>query len=417
MTAPRLEGRAIYLDVRPPGTDDVVQFKATNLTMERTGVHAQVEIYANSIRRAWGIINVSRDEDRVRLVNKAVKLFPTTLNDAWPTVKMQKDLDDFCFALWGVWIGQFEPKDMKGALERKAPTYLVERLILAGGGSILFSPPGRGKSYTAMLLTQSINTATCALFGVPSPRRVTYVNLERSQETLVQRLGNVNAALDLPRDTEMRMINARGKSLFDVRDALARDIEERGTEFMCLDSISRAGYGKLVEDAPANRIMDDLNNLCPAWLAIAHTPRTDETHTYGSQMFDAAADVTVQLVSDQEEDSAELLIGLKVGLANDQGKQGLIGLRLTFDELGLTRAFRASGSEVRSLSGLTKTSLALQVKEYLLQVGPTSATDVAEELGAERSAVSRLLSNNGRFIRAEKRGKSVLYAVKETHRV
>ena len=35
------------------------------------------------------------------------------------------------------------------------------------------------------------------------------------------------------------------------------------------------------------------NSLCESWVAIAHTPRADASHVFGSVMFEAAADVVV----------------------------------------------------------------------------------------------------------------------------
>ena len=84
-----------------------------------------------------------------------------------------------------------------------------------------------------------------------------------------------------------------------------------------VDSLSRMGYGNLIDNDPANKAMDALNGLSPAaWAVLAHTPRGDETHTFGSQMFDAAADVTVQLMTDDKTKDDSLGIGLRVDKAN-----------------------------------------------------------------------------------------------------
>mgnify|MGYP001573377695 CR=1 FL=1 len=85
-----------------------------------------------------------------------------------------------------------------GAPERVLPTYILWPYIVREGGAVLCGPPGCGKGYIALLMAVSTDAGVSTIWPVQQAR-VLLVNLRRSDESLRQRLGNVNAALGLPR--------------------------------------------------------------------------------------------------------------------------------------------------------------------------------------------------------------------------
>ena len=151
-----------------------------------------------------------------------------------------------------------------------------------------------------------------------SRAKVLFINLERSALSIQRRLGLVNTALGLDADRKLLTLNARGKSLVDIKDVVAATVAKYDVGLIILDSISRAGQGSLIEDRPVNAIVDTLNNLAPSWLALAHTPRSNESHVFGSVHFEAGADVVVKLLSERTEDT--LGIGLEIVKENDIGR-------------------------------------------------------------------------------------------------
>jgi len=377
------------------GTGLTVGFRAENLRPERTGIHAKVYVLGNTTVLAWSNFNVERDEDRVRLANSAYKHIEGNKNglkDFYPSNHLKADLDEFCLGLWEAQIGRQAAEMVNGSTERHPPKFLLRPFVLEGGGTIVFAPPGRGKSYTLMLMGISLDAGVQTLWPVQQ-RRVLLINLERSPQSVADRLGNINEVLGLDRKRPLYILNARGRALFDVLAAAERAIDERHIDVVLLDSISRAGLGDLNDNQAVNRIIDALNDLAPTWLALAHTPRSDETHVYGGIHFEAGADVVVQLLSEQKA-MGPLGIGLDITKNNDIGKASRWVSALEFDASGLVGVRQAGPGEFQKIEGGKDLSMRDAVREYLLDVGPQSAGDIARELGFNRSNVAFLLSSD-----------------------
>ena len=242
------------------------------------------------------------------------------------------------------------------------------------------------------------------------------MNLERSRDSVMNRLGAVNRALGLPATRPLLTLNARGKALADVLPACRRVVQERHIGCVFLDSISRAGIGDLTENQPVNRIMDLLNSLSPSWVGLAHTPRADESHIFGGVHFDAGADVVVQLLSEQDEDKAATPLGLgyRITKQNDLGRRPLSIIALDFSENGMVGVRRAKAGEFSTIESQKRTSLKQEVRDYLMHVqgGAASATELAEALKRNRQNISEMLTHDDGFCSAGKTGRHVLYAVK-----
>lgn len=398
---------------RPIGTAGLVLcMRAEQVHEERTGIHAKLSILQGERLLTYSVLNVDRSEDRIRLANHAHKLLAPSLNGTalvYTAAFLQDDLQGFCAGLWNAHVAGDMPEMMEGELEGRPPSFVLRPYVLEGGGTILFAPPGRGKSYTAGLWAVAIDAGISTFFEVRE-RPVLFVNLERSRLSLRNRLGAVNRALGLPADRPMCTLNARGRALADVVPAIKRTAAERGIGCVFLDSISRAGMGDLTENQPVNRIIDSLNGACETWVALAHTPRGDESHTYGSIHFEAGADVVVQLLSEQDE-GGPLGIGLQVTKENDIGKQPLRILSLEFGPGGLTAVRNARKGEFPGIEKGRKGTLRDDVREYLLREGKADASETAEATGHDRSSVARVLASDSVFRFLGREGKKKLYGV------
>ncbi len=334
------------------------------------------------------------------------------LNRTYSEDDLRRDLDNFCKGLWDFRLSQFLTEDMVGD-EKPAPiSYFLLPYIMRHGGTIIFSPPGRGKSYTALIWAVSID-AGCSKFWKVTKGRVLFINLERSRESVRRRLSAVNRVLELPPTRPLLFLNARGKSLIDVLPACRKAVKEKGVEVVVLDSISRAGLGDLNENQSGNRIVDALSSLCPTWLALGHTSRQNEEHMYGSVMQDAGADICVQLCS-QITNEGILGCGLQITKQNDSGITKQTIHALTFDESGLTEFRPARTFEFPEIEGKGRTDMETTVTEWLANQdsGDATATQVSDALGYPRANISKLFNKSPKFVHTRTDKRNVFYGVK-----
>ena len=384
---------------------------ADQIRRERTGIHATIEFRLDTTILAWSHFNIERDEDRTRLSNKAYRGLGAVIDpNIYPKEYLAHDLDIFCRDLWAEHIAMAMPSEIEGDAVGQPLQFTLKPYVVEGGGTILFGPPGRGKSYTGQLMAVSADAGITDLWQVEQTK-VFYINLERSAISIRRRIGSVNTALGLNPGRRLLVMNARGKSLSDLVDVAKKTIEKYGVGFTVLDSISRSGLGDLNENRAMNVIIDTLNNLCPTWLALAHTPRQDETHAYGSMMQDAGADVMVQLLS-QLKGAQALGVGLQVTKANDMAPQSLTIYSYGFDTYGLKEARVAKPREYLDIEARRKVETIPAIQEYLLDMGPSTVEDIAEHLGKERSTVQRILAKTSTFTVKGHTGKAQLWDIR-----
>jgi hypothetical protein len=408
-----------YIEHSPKqlSSGQAVLFRAPSneIRQERTGVHAKVGIFLETDGKQMLLeihtFNVSRLEERVKLANAAHKALDAISADEYSSAQLRHDLSIYCSLLWNDSLTALLPTLIPGDSMGEPLRFLLKPYIIEGGGTIIFAPPGKGKSYTAMLMAVSVDAGNTHLFEV-NQAKVLLINLERPANTISRRLGCVNTALGEDPARPLTIMNARGKSLRDIEGVVKRAVEEQGIEAVFLDSISRAGHGDLTENRPVNQIMDTMNSICPSWFAIAHTPRQDESHVYGSIYFEAAADIVIQMLYDQEDE--HLGVGLKVVKGNDLGKQPVLALRYDFDQDGLVSAQKAS---LRDFKGLKTQTMSTEdeMLEYLRhEVGRADADELARVVRKSRNYISQTLSADPRFVRVAKDGRKQMWGAQGT---
>ena len=404
-------GKGIFFDreIEESG-GSIIRFEASDLRKTGTGVHAKVVLKLDDRLLTHNTFNIERDDERVRLTNSAYKILSGNqmLANLFTQGMLKHDMDLFCLHAYPQWIGQQRPTYMVPAGEREAPRFLINPLIIDGGGTILFGPPGMGKSYIAMAMAVSVDAGVNTIFNVDQAN-VLFVNLERSAESLQRRLLNINKGLGVKEDRPMLTLNARGKTFDDVADSLEETIRAEKVELVILDSISRAGMGDLNDNRPVNKIIDALNNSCDTWLGLAHAPRNDATHVYGSVHFDAGADIVVQQVSEAKERS--LGVGLNVIKANDIGKTSMTMLGFEFDEIGLTRVFKPSKADFPEIMAARQMNTQEEIYTFLEDTDKASAAEIAAAVNKSRSMVSNYLNNDSRYEKFSD-GRTVYFAIK-----
>ena len=400
----------------------LITFTAENVREEHTGIHAKASISCDYIPLAWSTFNVGRADERVRIVKQAFAQLKANPKNAeliktYTESNLGHDFDSFCVGLWEYQLSFFIPESLSGNPEQTKATFLLYPYITEGGGTILYAPPGRGKSYSALLWAISVD-AGCNKFWDVLKQKVLFINLERSRESLRKRIATVNAALGLEPERPLMVLNARGKSLNDVLPVCKKYIKDMDVKLVVLDSISRAGYGDLNENQPMNKIIDALSALAPSWMALSHTSRANEEHAYGSIMLDAGADICVQLGTEIKEDGT-LGVGYQITKQNDSGyyKQNIYALE--FGAFGLTnvreaQSFEFPEIEAKNPNAGKRDELSIIMDYILGQEGAESnATRIAQDTMIDRTKVVRYLTNSGKFVPTQKRGREAFYGVKQ----
>jgi hypothetical protein len=389
-------------------TDDFV-IVADHIRHPVTGVHARIALFLNEDHLAHSTFNVDRDEERTRLANKAHRMLGPSIQGVYPSNALNHELDMFCWGLWDAYVGGLVAQPSGSDVDDEGCTFALEPYVMDDGGTILFAAPGMGKSYSSLIMAICIDAGLNHLWHT-SQRKVLYVNLERSQKSVERRIRQINRCLDIDPARRLLCLHKRGARLADMLPAIQRSIEEHGVQVAVLDSISRAGYGDLTQNEPANAIIDALNSMCPTWLAIGHTPRGDQTHVYGGVHFDAGEDMGVQLITQRGEYDT-LGVGFQVVKSNDTGFPPLYVLALEFDRRGLTAVYKARAHQFPEIEAGKKQALGDEIADFLALVGKASATDIAKELARNRSNVATTLATDRRFVCVARQGAKVFYGL------
>ena len=387
-----------------------LRIRAENVRRERTGVHARITILLDEAVLSWDVFNVERSEERGRLAKSAYQRLPEGIDNLCGLEDLKAHLDSFASSLWDSAVD----KDMPGLV---TPSETIEKIefyaepfVVRGGGTILFAPPGFGKSYVCLLLAVSMDAGVNSLWPVRKARAL-FINLERSEESVKRRLAVVNRALGLPVNRPLLMLNRRGHALADIAEAVRKAIRQLRVDAIFLDSISRFGSGDLNENATANRMIDTLSSLCPTWLALAHTPRADETHAFGSVHFEAGADLMVRLSSERK--GSDLGIGLSITKSNDVPHGQMRCYCLSFKDSQLAAVRVANPGEFGELALAKKRSLTQEIAEYLMEEHTATTTQIANGIGRNRSNVSTVLNESEEFKKAGKAGKDQLWELRD----
>lgn len=401
--------------------------RADDVRRERTGLHAKItiglaEADGKSARQVVSdTFNVGREKERHDFATvlygaprsaRAAK-FSDEFIAMYPREDFERDLYDFTEEFYAHLMGTVDAGLVPGDPDKTEIAMLVEHMILFEGGTVIYAPPKSVKSYLTMLFAVSVDAGISKYFTVQQAP-VLYINLERGKRSMQRRLGLVNRALGLPADRPLLMLNERGKRLSDVYDAARDIIEKEGVKLVFLDSLSRGGFGNLNDNEPANRAMDYLNRLCPAWTAIAHTPRQDDSHVFGSLMFDAAMDIGIN-VRVQKLESNTVGIGLVVKETNDTGSPPMRVLAFEFDKYGLTAVREAQRHEFPEIEDTSSPRTnAERILDHLLAFGECTQEELHKDLGLNVGTISGELSglmDAGKAGRRKEGRKFVYFAI------
>jgi hypothetical protein len=284
--------------------------------------------------------------------------------------------------------------------------------VLTGGGTIMYGKPGKGKSFTGLMMAMAVNYGTNHYWDTQQGEAL-FVNLERPDSTIPPRILGVAEALGLNSTTSLSVLNGKGATLVDIKDVMEQYIQENNVTFVVLDSISRAGTGDMKEDKVATATIDMLNKLGVTWLAIAHTPKYDETIYYGNSQYEAGADVMVRHSSEVIDDKGSIAVLLEVTKANDMPIPKPMGLHYSFNENGISGIRFAAKEETAGLIDKEK-NMYSSIKEYLAEVGGKTATELAKTFDVERSAITdqlKIMFRNKELVSIGKQDNEKIYGL------
>ena len=391
-------------------TQDQVLLVAREVRRERTGVHARIGIACNGAMLAYDTFNIGRSEERSRLSKSAYAMLPPVLKEALPLEMLKHQLDLFCLRVPSAWEEvevEFVEYDANTVIVQPQP--LLSSYIVEGGGSILFAPPGAGKSYVALLKGVALANGINHIWEIPEARPVLFVNLERSGNSLAWRDQQVREALGVAGQSGVTYLHGRGKTITAIKRHLYAWAKARqGQGVIIIDSLSRVAEGPLGEDSTANEITNILNGIDGSWYAIGHTPRNDQGHLFGSIHWDAGADIQIKASSEKKD--GELGLRLQVMKANDLAFPQPQYLALQFNELGLIGIRAARNTEFAELATGESISRKDRLVLYLKEVTLADATEAASATGIDRANVSRLF-NQEPFVLVRREGRKAMYGL------
>ena len=390
-----------------------VQFKAVDIRKEDTGVHAELSISFDDFD-TYTICNVKRDAERTRLINKAHKTFGGSQEEAdyvLPKTELIKLFDNFCKEIWKTYIKVQSPTEVEGTNTVSSVLYTLQPHVLTGGVTIMFGKPGKGKSFTGMMMALAVQYGTNHYWHTEQGNAL-FLNLERPERTMPPRIGAVGKALGIENPV-LPVLNARGSSLKDIHSVLEVYVKSNDIKFVVIDSISRAGQGDMKEDKVATKTIDMLNNLGVSWLGIAHTPKYDETVYYGNSQYEAGADVMLRHTSTVIDDIGSIALLLEVTKANDMPIPKPMGLHYGFDDLGLNSIRLAKKEEVQGL--YTDVNLYRSIADLMDEFGSgISATSLGVKLNVSRKEITdqlKIMLANKSVVSVGKEGNEKTYGL------
>ena len=397
--------RYILGDQRDYYLDFIAPFD--NMRPERTGIHGEVELHLNKRLLTRDNFNFDKDPQRGHFAGAANKrtIFKN-ISDYYDREKLEIDLQKFTKEAYEKKVMESVVIELVAGDPFIETVQFVEGLVIKGGGTIFNALPKQAKSFVCMIIAVSVDSGVSEIWKVKQGN-VLYINLERSASSMVKRLAGVNTALGLDPMRPLRFMNVRGTPLIDIMDSIKYQIEKEDIKLIIVDSISRAGMGSLVDDRPAVKITDALNNLVEesdrSWVGVAHRAWSNE-HVFGSVQFLAACDLMVDVEAAHNPEKGELGVKLSVTGQNDLPPSKPSVIALGFDSMGLNSARRATEEEFPELQN-EKDNIRDRIWNHLRINGKQTTAQIAQSLGEISNSVYKRLIDMEKKNHVSRQGK------------
>lgn len=395
------------------GTPEKTQIRLLlrELRRERTGMHGVVYVVENGKFLGHDSFNVSRSEERRKLVKATYPLISRLVQEMLEIEALQHWLDAVCRYAATDWETD-RHKVVIATGKAGQRVMLLSPHVEQGTGTIIFAPGGAGKSWLLLMMAMSLNHGVNTVWGSGPVRPALYVDMERHQVFFESRQHEVEAALGLEQ-TRLPYLKARGLGFANLRKILKGWSDDNLGGVILYDSISRTGMGSLNEDDTANSIIDLANSCSETWVALAHSPRGDATHAFGSVHFDNGADTVIRLVS--KEKDGVLGCSLKVTKSNHMGHVLPTYYSLEFGGGGLSKIRQSSAGDWPDLAD-DKDQPPGDLVTAMLQTVDATVDEIVKATGLSPATVARIITTDHRFEDKGKAGRAVVWGLKRNPR-
>ena len=369
----------------PLDTGETITYRLRDYEAKTIGRYALVTVNKSDQGSTDGdllgydTLNLGKSKQYSALAKLAHKSMPPLSADAYPLPLMEQDLMVFCAFLYSGYESKATVIQKFDAAEEPAELVtILNPFIIQDAGTIIFAPPGSGKSYILQSMATSLSLGLSSIWE-SEQRPVLYVNLGRSPASLHRREYFIRHALGVPDvDTGVEYMHARGSSLKGIAPSIqAWQSRCQGRGVVLLDSVSRTQMGDLNGNEAANNFIDCMNSM-GTWLALGHTPRADSTHMFGSTHYDAGQDLGIKLMSERRDSTLGIsLTGVK---ANDIPLPRPFFMALEFEGYGLSAIRTAKGMEFPHLIELNAADSEKMLYDYMLTTGKSTIGDASKNL-------------------------------------
>ena len=390
-----LDALGVFAVVSLNGSKNLM-LRADQIRSERTGIHAAISVFYNSIRLAYDTFNVARNEERKRLANEAFGGLGAAVQKVYPREALKNDLDTFCADVWDAWQQRDPAVEIwtDRDVELTPPAWLLEPLILENQPNFLFGEPSATKSLTAEILA-----ATLCLQWVDNPFRVKppasywetlYLDFERNEAIITFNLSRLQRGMDLP-GIPMHYKRLHGPLARNVGWAQKYLRAHPKIHLIIIDSVTPASGGNLNETTPVSEFFDAERALNSTTLCLAHAsnkdPEAKNKTITGSFAWSSYAGNVWECRKEQEESSdiAEVCLYHRKAPAV-YGLHKPIGYRINFtsDKPSLS----VSPSDPRTVPSLIeRMGLTTRVVQALKR-SPHTIAELSEELGESKNKIN-----------------------------
>tara|TARA_R100000008_G_scaffold80443_2_gene62862 strand:+ start:911 stop:2221 length:1311 start_codon:yes stop_codon:yes gene_type:complete len=296
--------------------------------------------------------------------------------------------------------------------------YMVKPFLPEKSGVILYGSPKTGKSYLCGSLGISVDAGYNGIWPVEKAK-VMYVNLERNEDSMRRRLGQINRALGMNPRRPLLMYNANESTLKQAYASIAKDMVEHEVKLVIIDSLTQSGYGDFNDNRVGAQVIKVLNRLIKptgaSYLAIGHTPKSDENTLLGAQSQIAGADVMVSLKSEyHQRNKKQLGIMLKMVRQNDSPPLDSPIITLEWDTLGLRTVGTGDITNFSSLMDQendNRDPIEL-IEDYLQDHGPQTVGVIHQAIVKNDKPVRNTVSQILNAWTAEKKGAEAMFTKK-----
>jgi hypothetical protein len=380
----------------------VARLLATNISRERTGWHAKVGVALDDWPIEIDYINLERANSRndlarhahAKLIAKMTSEGDDITHTEWSREQISEHILQFSYWI----VNNYEKTQNKITKDDMLPVsgieWLINPYLMVEGATTMFAPPKSGKSTIAMAMAISLTTGSNKLWEVEKKIPVLWVNLERPDNSVKLRARQLAYSLGVEGDYGLEFLHRRGHVLSVVGGSIERWVNENPDGFVFLDSISRAGMGKLVDDVTANAFTDTMHRHAPrGWCGIGHTSKLNHNEMYGNTMFQAGADIEIRLRSQVKK--SELGVKMEIATSNHTTKN--TSMTLAFEYVGdeLVDARRADEGEYGDIVAVsagnqTRTQRLIDAINEL--GGKAKVSELSEHTGIHISDVGKIMS-------------------------